>query len=281
MTARILHQMGFENVTEATPFHSAEDGAAYEVWKVMVNGTPCVLKKAKGRELDIYRSYFAEKISGAPQLLADTHWDGEDYLLMEYAVGEDLCRCDRRKLTLALDALMGLQSRYWGAEDPGSSFQKSLEGRKNRGKYLNDRLLEAAYEDFLRLYETLPRTLCHDDLLPFNVLAEEDSATIIDWECAGILPYPVSLARLIAHGSENEDAFFCMTEADKAFAIEYYYDNLIREKGIAYADYRRAVNHFLLYEYCEWIMLGNRYPDADMVRYRQYLKKAKDHLKNL
>jgi hypothetical protein len=37
---------------------------------------------------------------------------------------------------------------------------------------------------------------------------------------------------------------------------------------------------FLLYEYCEWIMLGNKYPDANQARYSAHLEKAKTHIKN-
>ena len=141
--------------------------------------------------------------------------------------------------------------------------------------------MEQAYSGFLELYESLPRTLCHDDLLPFNVLVDGNKATIIDWEYAGILPYPTSLVRLIAHGREEEDAFFYMAEADKAFAIDYYYEHLVKSKGISYEDYRRTVDYFLLYEYCEWIMLGNKYPDEEIPRAREYLAIAKAHIHNL
>ena len=66
---------------------------------------------------------------------------------------------------------------------------------------------ERAYEQYLQIYSDVPRTLCHDDLLPFNVLCAKERAVIIDWEYAGILPYPTSLARLIAHCEEDESAF--------------------------------------------------------------------------
>lgn len=269
----ILAQMGYAGA-EAEPFRNAEDGSNYEVWKVVLDGKVCVLKKAKSRELAVYETFFREAVPGAPRLLKTAG----DYFLMEYAAGEDLCRCTREKLTKALDALIALQDRYWAYEE-AQTFMDSLPGRENRGRYLKDPELEGAYAGYLSLYRSLPRTLCHDDLLPFNVLIAEEGATIIDWETAGILPYPTSLARLIAHGAEEEDAFFYLKEADRAFAIDYYYENLVKNKGITYEDYRHALDYFLLYEYCEWIMLGNRYPDADMGRYRQYLAKAREHLR--
>ena len=106
-------------------------------------------------------------------------------------------------------------------------------------------------------------------------------ATIIDWEYAAILPYPTSLARLIAHGEEDESAFFYMTQADKDYAIEYYFEHLLKENGIDYNDYRRTLDYFLLYEYCEWIMLGVKYNETGSERFQKYYAKAKEHIKSL
>lgn len=278
----ILKQMGIENVLEVTPFPREEDDTLYEVWKVTTPEGEYVLKKAKSHELAVYDAFFREDLSGAPRFLGSVKAENESWFLMEYVKGTDLRRCGRESLTAALDALISLQDRFWESpKTAGYSFEESLQSRKNRGSFLNDPLLERAYDNFLDLYESLPRTLCHDDLLPFNVLVDGDKATIIDWEYAGILPYPTSLVRLIAHGREAEDAFFYMTEADKTFAIDYYYEHLVRSKGISYEDYRWAVDYFLLYEYCEWIMLGNKYPDEDIPRAKEYLIIAKAHIQHL
>ncbi len=269
--------------TVISPFINAEDGSAYGVWKVQSQEKTYVLKKAKGFEISIYTSFFNRELSGAPRFLGSTTFDGEDYFLMDYVPGEDLRRCNRKKLVSALDALIHLQELYWERRElpgVGIAFADSFASRKNRKNYLKDEDLERAYDFFLEQYVSLPRTLCHDDLLPFNILVAEEKATIIDWEVGGMLPYPTSLARLIAHTEDREDAFFYMTEEDKSFAIDYYYENLVKNKGISYADYRKALDAFLLYEYCEWIMLGNKYPDGNQARYSDYLKKAKKHIKN-
>ena len=282
---QVLQQMEIPVSLDAdiSPFINAEDGSAYGVWKVQSQGMTYVLKKAKGQEISIYTSFFNRELRGAPRFLGSTTFDGEAYFLMDYVPGEDLRRCNRKKLIGALDALICLQDFYWERRElpgVGIAFADSFVGRKNRKNYLNDKELEEAYDAFLAQYAALPRTLCHDDLLPFNVLVGEEKATIIDWEVGGILPYPTSLARLIAHTEDSADAFFFMTEEDKAFAIDYYYENLVKNKGISYGDYRKALDAFLLYEYCEWIMLGNKYPDGDKVRYCAYLEKAKAHIKN-
>jgi len=208
----------------AVSFRSAEDGAEYSVWKISCGEKNYVLKKAKNYELEVYSAFFGEGIYGVPQLVASFESEGEDYFITEYVEGEDLGTCSREKLISALDALISLQSRYWNDlshENVGYTYEKSLKSRRNRRNYLMDEELERRYDGFLAVYETLPRTLCHDDLLPFNVIARNDSAAIIDWEYAGILPYPASLARLIAHTGEEDDAFFKMSEADREGAITY------------------------------------------------------------
>ena len=86
-----------------------------------------------------------------------------------------------------------------------------------------------------------------------------------------MLPYPAPLARLLAHGKEGPDALFFLTEEDRDFAVRYYYDRLLRQRGILWEDYRRDLDYFILAEYCEWVMLGNRYSDeVDRERFRYY-----------
>lgn len=264
-----------------TPFLSREDGEAYNVWRITQNGQTAVLKQAKEYEAEIYRTFLAESSTGAPRVEGIATLDGETYILMEYVEGHDLCKCTRADLVKTLDALIALQKTHWentAHAECGYSFEKSLKQRVSRGNFLKDPALEAAYASFLAEYRTLPRTLCHDDLLPFNVIAGADRAVLIDWEYAGILPYPAPLARLIAHCEPHADAFFFMTDEDRAFAIDYYYAHFVAEKDIDYAEYRRSVDLFLLYEYCEWIMLGVKYADADQTRHAQYREKAKKHL---
>lgn len=116
---------------------------------------------------------------------------------------------------------------------------------------------------------------------PSMCFCSGDRAVLIDWEYALILPYPTSLARLIAHGEEDENAFFHMTQADKDFAIDYYFEHLLQEKGIKYPEYRRTFDYFLLYEYCEWVAIGVKYGETNAERYRMYYTKAKEYLKKL
>ena len=267
---------------KAEPFYAKEDGAAYNVWKMQGGGKRYVLKEGKNCEVEVYTAFLSKQLGCAPTLIACFEDDGKEYLVIEYVDGEDLCECDRERLQAALDVLIALQNAFWGAEEyasVGYTYEKDLASCMDRAKYLGDSQLESAYAEFLELYKSLPRTLCHDDLLPFNVLVNGARAVIIDWEYAGILPYPLSLARLLAHAGE-ENCFFKMREKDKMFALEYYYENLVKAHGISKKEYEHTMQAFLFYEYTEWIMLANKYENADKKRGEEYLQKAKSLLQD-
>lgn len=279
----IITKMGFGNQAVITAFKHEDDDSDYAVWKIEDGNVIRVLKKTSKQELDIYDTFLSFAKLGVPRFYKSIEYEGELFILMEYLDGNNLQKCDRKSLTAVLDALIYLQNMYWEKrelEGIGHGFEASLPGRQKRRKYLNDTELEQAYEKYLQIYSNIPRTLCHDDLLPFNVICTNEHAVIIDWEYAGILPYPTSLARLLAHCEEDESAFFYMKQEDKEYAIEYYFEHLLKEKGIDYSDYRKTLDYFLLYEYCEWIMLGVEYNDTENERFKKYYAKAKEHIKN-
>lgn len=268
-----------------TQLRHEEDNTPYQVWRIETDQANYILKEAKASEAETYQSIlaFCGENSVPALYQAITFWE-KTYLLLEYIQGEDLRHCNRTKLTLALNALIALQRNTWNSEtfaSKGYSFEQGLWSCQNRGRYLKDSLLEEVYDTFLKVYQSVPRTLCHDDLLPFNVIISEHRAVLIDWEYGGILPYPASFARLIAHGEEVEDAFFHLTQEDRAFAIDYYYEHLLREKGISYSDWRRTLEYFVLYEYCEWVFVGNKYGATDGEYYKKYLPMARQQAEQI
>lgn len=262
-----------------------EDDEPYQVWSIHTDRGSYILKEAKEYEAEIYQSILSQLDENSTPAIYQTIASEENtYLLMEYIQGEDLCKCNRAKLTLALDALISLQRKTWENQtfaNVGYSFEKSLPSRQRRGEYLKDSILEEAYGKFLKVYQSVPRALCHDDLLPFNIIASENRAVLIDWEYGGILPYPTSFARLIAHGEETENALFYMTQEDKNFAIDYYYEHLLKDKGISYSDWRNTLEYFLFFEYCEWVFVGNKYGDTDNAFYQKYLPIARQQANKL
>lgn len=173
MVEEILKQMGCDTPLSVTQFLCQEDGEPYRVWKVQLANGTFVLKEAKEYEHELYLKFFKEPRAYHPALYHSCILDGKTYLLMEYIPGQDLQKCSRPSLIRALDSLIAMQQDYWNDENAaniGLTFDQSLENRRNRRDYLLDPQLEAAYDLFLEEYASIPKALCHDDLLPFNVI---------------------------------------------------------------------------------------------------------------
>ena len=273
----ILAELNFPyTVTAITQFCREEDGSPYDVWKIEIDSIMAVLKKTSPEEITTCEAFFHDGGCGTPTIYGFTERGGETYMLMEFFDGETMSQSTRKKLILALDALIQLQEKFWGntdLADVGWTFEKRHAARKKRLTYMED--LSDAYKAYLEADKTVPRTLCNDDLLPFNVLVSTDRAVIIDWEFAGILPYPCALARLLAFGEENTDFMFQMSLADKEFAVQYYYDHLIRSKGISWDEYIQTMKLFFFKEYSEWVYFARSSNDFTKPEYQKYYAKCK------
>lgn len=271
---RILRAMGFDAaVNSAEQFRAEEDGSPYQVWKLNTDRGSFVLKKTTPEEKQVYEAFFRED-GPAPRVFGFS----EGYMLMEYVPGSSMSVCSRDRLIRVLDVLIESQDRFWEDTDHnqvGYSFEKSLPNRQKRLAYLGD--LQQAYSAYLAEFCRVPRSLCNDDMLPFNVLADENRAVILDWEYAGILPYPCALARFLAFGEEAPGVMFYMTEADRQFALDYYYENLVNRKGISRPEFDRTMDLFFLKEYSEWVYCAALEGDFEM----EYCKKYGAMARNL
>ena len=259
---------------DARPFRAEEDGRDYAVWKLDTDQGTMVLKRTNEAERAVYGSFFQEG-GPVPKVYAFAEVEGEVWMLMEFISGQSMSRCTRDRLIRTLDALCDSQSRWWGDEshtDIGYGFHRCWSGRHKRLMYMGE--LTDAYEAYLEEFSRVPRTLCNDDLLPFNVLADEERAVILDWEYGGILPYPSALARFLAFGEEGND-LFQMTEADRSFALTYYYEKLVAPRGISRAEYDRTMDLFFFKEYSEWVYCAAVSGDYEMEYYKKYGEKAR------
>jgi hypothetical protein len=278
---KILAALGVDwKVESFEPFRAEEDGRPYEVWKLETDRGPVVLKKTTPMERSVYETFFRETGPG-PEVYAFGTYEDEIYMLMEFFPGSSMSRCTRERLVRTLEVLTESQRRWWGDEtheDVGYGFPRSWPNRCKRREYLGD--LAPAYQAYLDAFASVPRTLCNDDLLPFNVLADEGRAVILDWEYAGILPYPCALARFLAFGEEAE-GLFRMSADDRQFALDYYYENLIREKGISRAEFDRTMDLFFLKEYTEWVYCAALSGDFEMENYKKYSVKARELARTL
>lgn len=266
----ILESMGVTlSPREITQFHAEEDDRPYQVWKLGTVGESYVLKEITAAEREIYETFLLD-CAFAPKVYGFSRYGDKDYLLMEYFCGETMSKCDRHALILALDALIAGQKRYWddtAHADAGYRYDRAYASRRKRLERMGE--LSDVYTAYLEEFFALPRTLCNDDLLPFNVLVGGERAVIIDWEYAGILPYPCALARFLAFGVEEPNALFQMSQADRQFALDYYYENLVRDKGISRFAYDRSMKLFFFREYTDWLQA-----DRESEHYQRYVPMA-------
>ncbi len=255
-----------------------EGGGFYNAWRIADGAEAYLLKAAGENELSVYRR-LGNRLNALPRCYGITTYRNKTYILLEFVTGHDLMRCTRPDLVRTLDAMIALQDAYWDTRQRiGRSVSRTLPRLRRRRAYLKEPELRAAYDRFLALYPTLPRTLCHDDLLPFNLILSDGRTVFIDWEEVGVLPYPAMLSRLLTHGSEHGETPFYMTEADKAFALDYYYDRLLKNKGVPRPDYDRAMALFLFFELTEWVYVYRKYnrkPDALFTFYYKELWEAR------
>lgn len=275
---QILEKLELD-INKAEQLKREEDDSFYDVWKVISNDKEYILKRTDELEILNYENYLSKLNRGVPKLYKKINYNNKWYILIDYFKGNNLCKATKENLKKVLDELIRIQDIYWNSPID-KQYNQSLESRINRGKYLKNELINSEYQKFLSFYKQTPLTLCHDDLLPFNVLCNNDNACLIDWGHAGILPYPTPIVRLIAHGKDDEEYLFYMKEEDKKFVINYYYDNFIKNKNIDYDTYINIINYFLLYEYCEWIMLGEKHNNLDSDMYKEYYNKALTHINN-
>ena len=276
IAAQILAPLDFPKPVSVMPFIREEDGDSCDAWKLEAPGITAVLKKITPREKATLEAFFSKGGCGIPRIYGFAQHAGDTYLLSEFFSGETLSHSNRKALTLALDALIQIQEQYWGNTalcDAGWTFEEQYAALQKRLPYMED--LAAAYSAYLEANRSVPRTLCNDDLLPFNVLANEERAVILDWELGGILPYPCALARLLAFGEENTEFLFQMTRANKEFAVDYYYDRFLRSKGISRVQYIRDLKLFFFKEYSEWVYLARSTGDFSSPYYEKYYPKAK------
>ena len=263
---------GGKEACSLTRLRGEEDSGECDAWRAETPRGIYFLKKNKGYEREIYDACF----SGEAELPVPARVAADDaYSVYEFFSGDTLCRCTRSALTLALDALLLLQTRMAeSGAHAGCTPEQDSARMAARAAYLPAGAIADAYSLYLEAYRRTPCVMGHGDLLPFNVLAGNGRAVLTDWEYAGVLPYPAPLARLIAHGEEKEDSLFFMRDADRAFAARYYGERLPRCFGVSAQEYVRTLGLFVFAEYCEWVYLGKRYEQTGTERYRRYRRLA-------
>jgi hypothetical protein len=156
------------------------------------------------------------------------------------------------------------------------NFEITFERVNKRLKYLNNSFLENKYLEFIDCYKNCRKTICHNDLLPFNMIISNNKAYLIDLENVGYLPYLTMFSRFIAHYKEEEGYLFYLEENIKQCLIKYYYDNFVTLLNIGYEDFLYDLELFLFFEYTEWIYVYNKFNLKKDEKYYYYLSKANE-----
>ena len=272
--AKFLNRILNEKVTfelEYFPFEESK-GFYKNIYKIITPSKTFVLKKAKTYELDIYKH--TKGLPSIPKFYGSYHYYGNDYILFEFVAGTNAMKMDRNTLIKVVDAIIAIQDKCWMKKETfGQSLETAIESRYKRLSYLPDELKET-YEQYIECFKKTPLTFSHEDLLPFNILINDKEVSFIDLEIGGVLPYPTMLARLISHTNDDKKAMFYLSKEDYRFAIEYYYSNFIKNKGISYDEYIKAINLFIFNELIEWIYVykKNNYQPNNF--YNGYYQKA-------
>ena len=192
-------------------------------------------------------------------------------------------KANKENLVKVLDSLINIQKKYWNYTGViGRTYEDNVQKINRRKQYLNDSLLEKVYDCFINEYLSCERTFVHDDFLPFNVVINDNKCVLIDLDYVGVLPYPLSICRLLAHYKDDVNYLFYMSDDDRRFAIKYYYDNFIKYYNISYDKYIKKIKFFMFYEMIEWVFVYNKYNVTKDERFEYYYnnsKKLADELK--
>lgn len=254
------------------PFEESK-GHYKNVYKIISKDGIYILKKAKEKELDFYK-FINNQTNCIPFFYGYVHLYNNDYILIEYFDGGNAMKMNREQLIRIIDTINNVQKQYWLSNDSFAiTKEESLNRKNNAFSYLPNELKDT-FSLFLDYYQKVPVTFSHEDLLPFNVLINKERVCFIDLEVGGILPYPTMLARLLAFTEEKDNALFYLKEEDYKFAIEYYYDSFIKEKGIAKKEYLLTMDLFIFNELTEWVWVYNKQGYKPNDFYNKWYQKA-------
>jgi thiamine kinase-like enzyme len=217
-------------------FHDNGEGVdrAYNVYKIIADKQTYILKKSDDKEVAVYEKFLSDKNLPVPKLEGWTCLNKTKWILIEYIAGSDLRKFNKDMAYGCADSLSQIFNMYWQKDDfeenkVDDRFERYWIRINTRAECLKNELtLASAYRFFLERQLVCPRTLCNGDFLQCNSIESDDGIILIDWAFAGIMPYSLDLARLIAHGSENFSPFpFYMTDEYRKIFLKCVYDKLL------------------------------------------------------
>lgn len=206
----------------------------YNVYKITADNKTYILKKSDDNEIGVYEKFLSNKNLPVPELEGWTCIDKTKWILIEYIAGADLRLFNKDMAYGCADSLSRIFNMYWQNDDfqenmLDNRFERYWTRINKRAQCLeNEEKLASAYSVFLERQLVCPRTLCNGDFLQCNAIESDEHIILIDWAFAGIMPYSLDVARLIAHGSEKKFPFpFYMTDEYRRIFLKDLYDKLL------------------------------------------------------
>ncbi|MDE6127734.1 MAG: aminoglycoside phosphotransferase family protein, partial [Lachnospiraceae bacterium] len=242
----------------------------YNVYKITADRKRYVLKKSDEREKNVYQNFLAGGSFHVPRFYGSIEAAGSLWILIEYIEGVDLRDFTEEEAYACADSITAIMNAYWQKEGhevqlrhQDDRFEKYWARIRKRAECLaKEPDLLQAYTVFLERQKTCPRTLCNGDFLQFNAIFREGSVYVIDWAFAGIMPYSLDIARLIAHGTKERATFpFYMTDIHRKIYIEEVYKKL--EEKPDWEQYLSDIRLALLNEYVEFIEYDLNHPEEE------------------
>lgn len=232
----------------------------YNVYKLGVDDRFFVLKKADDNEIYIYERFLEGRGLPTPRYFGNICWNSEQWILIEFVPGMDLRDFTEEMAHACAESIAVIMNEFW-QETKEEFREKKQDDRFDRyWKRINKRalclekepVLKNAYQLFLQRQLTCPRTLCNGDFLQYNAIYRDGRAMLIDWAFAGIMPYSLDIARLIAHGTEDRITFpFYMNDKYREIYVREVYERLKRKPD--WDQYVMDIKLSLLNEYVEFI----------------------------
>ncbi|MGY3751070.1 aminoglycoside phosphotransferase family protein [Vagococcus acidifermentans] len=140
--------------------------------------------------------------------------EGNWWMTTDYVAGDNLSILNPAAAELLGEALAELVSYFWSNPQPLKNISPSIDDQiaaKERFlcKIEKNTVMHEAYLTYIQRFVDSPKSLCHDDLLPINVLYDNkhNNVKIIDWEHGRLSSYISDTARFATFYNKDRDKF--------------------------------------------------------------------------
>lgn len=276
----VIEQLGIQNES-IERFIDTRFDKVYDVY--LLDGKR-VLKKcdAKNRDKNKYDRYFVSHNFAVPKILDSVAVEQENYILMEYVHGGDARDCTPEAAQQIGKELARIQSYYLiaGGHTDAANFYFSeyVSDYCNKVKnYFDD--FDSVFRIVEKRFFEAPHSLIHDDLLPINVILDEQNPWIIDWATAGVFPYFLDLARF-AFVDSGKCGFFISYESGVAF-LDAYYEEMQKNSNFA-IDKKQFYVDVAISAFCQYSMFLYYEDDVEHIELSKdykYLKEIMEYLR--